>query len=144
MNAVVEDVIAFCRLFMALERDQVCCGTVSVAQCVVLQTLREGQWDISSLAETTRVTKGAMTRLIDGLEKRDFVARENAEDDGRRVYVVLTKAGRKEADRLAQLTSAAVQMVWSRIPKAEHKAVAKALTTLRKATEDVRGAFDCC
>jgi hypothetical protein len=32
-------------MFAMLEREQVCCGTVTVAQCVVLQTLLEGTWE---------------------------------------------------------------------------------------------------
>ena len=64
MSEVVDDVVAFCRLFGTFEREQVCCGTVTVAQCVVLQTLLEGTWDASSLAKETRVTKGAVTRLM--------------------------------------------------------------------------------
>ena len=45
MSPVVEDVIAFCRMFSSFEREEVCCGTVSPAQCVLLQTLTEGEWD---------------------------------------------------------------------------------------------------
>ncbi|MDH3338650.1 MAG: MarR family transcriptional regulator, partial [Gammaproteobacteria bacterium] len=72
MNTLVNDIVAFCRMFAMVERDQVCCGTVTVAQCVVLQTLLEGTWDASTLASHARVTKGAMTRLLDGLDSRGF------------------------------------------------------------------------
>ena len=100
MSEVVDDVVAFCRLFGTFEREQVCCGTVTVAQCVVLQTLLDGTWDASSLAKETRVTKGAVTRLIDGLQDRGFVERKRDPDDGRRSLIVLTKKGTAEAKRL--------------------------------------------
>jgi DNA-binding MarR family transcriptional regulator len=105
MSSVVEDVIAFCRMFSSFEREEICCGTVSPAQCVLLQTLRGGEWDVSTLASHARVTKGAMTRLVDGLEKRDWVTRTKGEHDARRVLVSLTPAGKKEAKRLHRLTS---------------------------------------
>ncbi|MCP4302111.1 MAG: hypothetical protein GY783_16120, partial [Gammaproteobacteria bacterium] len=73
MSTLVDDVVAFCRMFAMLERDQVCCGAVTVAQCVVLQTLLEGTWDASTLASHARATKGAMTRLLVGLESRGVV-----------------------------------------------------------------------
>ena len=94
MSSLVEDIIAFCRMFSSFEREEICCGTVSPAQCVLLQTLTEGEWDVSTLASHARVTKGAMTRLVDGLEKRGWVTREKAEDDGRRVLVSLTPDGK--------------------------------------------------
>ena len=74
MTTLVDDVIAFCRMFSSFEREEICCGTVSPAQCVLLQTLLDGEWDVSGLAAYTRVTKGAMTRLVDGLEARGDTA----------------------------------------------------------------------
>ena len=90
MSSLVDDVIAFCRMFSSFERQEICCGTVSPAQCALLQTLVDGEWDISKLAAEARVTKGAMTRLVDGLEARGWVARGKTETDGRRVLISLT------------------------------------------------------
>jgi DNA-binding MarR family transcriptional regulator len=100
-------------MFAMLERDQVCCGNVTVAQCVVLQTLLEGTWDASTLASHARVTKGAMTRLLDGLESRGFVERHQDPDDGRRWLIQLTASGTKEAKRLAGMTENAVALIIS-------------------------------
>ena len=144
MNAVVDDVVAFCRMFAMLERDQVCCGTVTVAQCVVLQTLLEGTWDASTLAGQARVTKGAMTRLLDGLETRGLVARHQDPDDGRRWLIELTTTGRKEAKRLAGMTEKAVALIMSRMPKDMRKPAVAMIAELRKAAEAVRDQIDCC
>ena len=144
MSSVVDDVIAFCRMFSSFEREEICCGTVSTAQCVLLQTLIEGEWDVSALASHTRVTKGAMTRLIDGLEDRDWVARERAEDDARRVLISLTAAGKKEAQRLHNLTEKSITTILNRIPKADRPQVIKSLNLLRTATEQTRTHLDCC
>ena len=144
MSSVVEDVIAFCRMFSSFEREEICCGTVSAAQCVLLQTLMEGEWDVSALASHTRVTKGAMTRLVDGLENRGWVTRERAEDDARRVLVSLTAAGKKEAQRLRSLTEKSIATILNRIPKSDRAQVIKILTLLRTAAEQTRTHLDCC
>ncbi len=144
MSAVVDDVVAFCRMFAMLERDQVCCGTVTVAQCVVLQTLLEGTWDASALASHARVTKGAMTRLLDGLESRGFVERHQDPDDGRRWLIELTATGTKEARRLAGMTENAVALIMSRMPEDMRKPAIAMISELRKAAEEVRDQVDCC
>lgn len=144
MSKVVDDVVAFCRMFAMLERDQVCCGTVTVAQCVVLQTLLEGSWDASTLASHTRVTKGAMTRLLDGLESRGFVERHQDPDDGRRWLIELTASGIKEAERLGGMTENAVALIMSRMPKNMRTPAVAMISELRKAAEEVRDQIDCC
>ncbi|MGB5626323.1 MAG: MarR family transcriptional regulator [Woeseiaceae bacterium] len=144
MNTLVDDVVAFCRMFAMLERDQVCCGTVTVAQCIVLQTLLKGTWDASTLASHGRVTKGAMTRLLDGLESRGFVERHQDPDDGRRWLIELTATGTKEAKRLAGMTENAVALIMSRMPKEMRKPALAMIAELRRAAEEVRDQIDCC
>ena len=144
MSSLVDDVIAFCRMFSSFEREEICCGTVSPAQCVLLQTLTDGEWDISSLASHTRVTKGAMTRLVDGLERRAWVERRKAEDDARRVLIGLTPAGAKEARRLDELTQRSIHTLFDAIPKEERKTVERSIHLLREAAEKTRAQLDCC
>lgn len=144
MRSVVDDVIAFCRMFSSFEREEICCGTVTPAQCVLLQTLAEGERDISSLADQARVTKGAITRLVDGLEARGWVARGRAENDGRRVLISLTAEGAKQATRLAQLTERSIALLFDRIPEGEREQVARSIRLLRRAAEETRASFDCC
>jgi DNA-binding MarR family transcriptional regulator len=144
MSTLVADVVAFCRMFAMMERDQVCCGTVTVAQCVVLQTLLEGTWDASTLASQARVTKGAMTRLLDGLESRGFVERHQDPADGRRWLIELTATGMKEARRLAGTTENAVALIMSQMPKDKRKSAAAMIADLRKAAEEVRDQIDRC
>lgn len=144
MSSVVDDVIAFCRMFSSFEREQVCCGTLSPAQCVLLQTLTTGEWDVSSLATQSRVTKGAMTRLIDGLEKRGWVERAKGADDGRRVVVSLTPDGDEEAKRLVRLTKKSVEIILDRIPDKEREQAIRSIHLLREAAERTRTQLDCC
>ena len=144
MTVVVADVIAFCRMFASFEREEICCGSVTQAQCVLLQTLSAGEWDVSSLAASARVTKGAMTRLVDGLEAKKLVRRDRADDDARRVLVTLTAEGKKEALRLARLTEQSVDAVLEHIPKADRADVVRSIHLLRVAAEQARARLDCC
>lgn len=144
MSEALEDVVAFCRMFAMFEREQVCCGTVTPAQCVLLQTLRSGDWDVSSLAAHTRVTKGAMTRLVDGLETRGWVERTQSERDARRFSITLTKSGRKEAERLASLTEESIAMILGCIPEQDRAQVLRSVRLLREAAEQTRSHLTCC
>jgi DNA-binding MarR family transcriptional regulator len=144
MSSVIDDVIAFCRMFSSFEREQICCGTLSPAQCVLLQTLSTGEWDVSSLATHVRVTKGAMTRLVDGLEKRGWVCRTKGANDGRRVLVSLTPEGTEEAERLARLTQKSIDIILDRIPKDEREQAIRSIHLLRQAAEQTRAHLDCC
>jgi DNA-binding MarR family transcriptional regulator len=144
VSQVVDDVITFYRLFASFEREQICCGTVTQAQCVTLQTLTQGEWDVSSLASHARVTKGAMTRLVDGLETRGWVRRTKSEEDARRVLVRLTPDGEEEARRLQRLTEASIDTLLSVLPESERDTVVRSLHVLRLAAEQTRARLDCC
>lgn len=144
MSEIVDDIIAFYRIFASFEREQVCCGRVTTAQCILLQTLLKGEWDVSRLAAHTRVTKGAVTRLIDGLEKRGWVNRDKGPNDGRRVVISLTPDGKKEATRLSRLTEESIATILNGVPAAERSHVVRSIHLLRRATEQARAQLDCC
>lgn len=138
------ELLGVVRLFGAFERVAVCCGTVTIPQCLVLQELlaRDPEpADISSLAGAAGGSVSAMTRLVDGLEKRDFVERTKLESDRRRVGVRLTDAGRDEARRLLKLTEQAVQAVLSLIPAADHRTILRSMSQVRAAMAQAAGAF---
>lgn len=143
MKPAAEDLLAFCRLFGMTERVSVCCGDVSVSQCVTLQLLLASETDSSSLAEQTGVTKGAVTRLIDGLEKRGWVSKTPDEHDGRRTVLSLTSDGEKKANELQQLTEATVDALLSEIPRGKRKQVIASIRLLRGAAETLRGRLSC-
>jgi DNA-binding MarR family transcriptional regulator len=85
-----------------------------------------------------------MTRLVDGLEKRSWVARKKAEDDARRVLVSLTPDGKKEAKRLHRLTEKSIATILNRIPKLDRPQVIRSLNLLRTAADQTRTHLDCC
>jgi DNA-binding MarR family transcriptional regulator len=146
MSAVVTDeLLRVIRLFGIYERDAVCCGTVTVGQCVALQVLRDGAQDNASLAARLGLSPSATTRLVDGLVKRGWVQRSQSEADRRQVQIGLTSAGRDEAGRLRGLTESAVDAVMAEVPEAERAGVERSLRVLGVAMERARDApRGCC
>ena len=62
----------------------------------------------------------------------------------RRVLVQLTRAGKKEARRLATLTETSIEALLNQIPKSKHKTILESLGLLRGALERVRKDGTCC
>ena len=132
------DLVAICRAFAVAEKAQICGGEVSVPQCVALQTLAEkGPQDNGSLAEELSSSISATTRLVDGLEKRDWVVREKDPEDRRRVLVSLTDEGEQQAEDLLDTCRSALMGVLGRIPTHKQSEVIEAVGVLRDAIEDL-------
>ncbi len=145
MKQIVEDLVALCRTFGGFERDQVCCGDVTVQQCVTLQALLDGPSEVAPLAEKVGNSASAMTRMIDGLLKLGWVDRIRDEQDRRRVKVELTMAGKNEAERLQNSTVLTVDSALNQIPKKDQKQLQQSLSILRKAMEKARKeSGNCC
>ena len=144
MTDAVEDLIVLARLFGVLERDTICGGTVTVAQCVALQTLTRGEWDNAALAGALGVTAGAATRLVDGLEKKGWCSRSRAAEDRRRLVIELTPEGRAEAKRLRDATADAVGLILGAVPRGKRTQVRESLHLLRVAAEATRDRITCC
>lgn len=138
MKEIVDDLVAICRAFGIFERAAVCCGTVSVPQCIALEALLEGDREVSVLAEQLGVSASAMTRLADGLERRGWVKRARDDGDRRRVTLVLTPPGRREATRLRSATERTVAAVLERVPRGKHAQVREALGLVRGALDRSR------
>lgn len=84
----------------ALERMLVASGLdFTFSQYVTLKRLAEGPASAGELARVAEINPGAMTRLLDQLEKRDIVRRLADPSDRRALKVELTEAG--QAARLA-------------------------------------------
>ncbi|WP_157155041.1 MULTISPECIES: MarR family transcriptional regulator [unclassified Diaminobutyricimonas] len=69
--------------------------SISDSQFSVLASLQwHGDCTIGSLSESEKVTPPSMNRTVNALEAAGYVARASAPDDGRKVVVSLTAAGR--------------------------------------------------
>jgi DNA-binding MarR family transcriptional regulator len=145
IHPLTAELIRVCRSFSAFEREAICCGDVTVSQCVVLQALLPEPLDLSSLAAFAGGSPSAMTRLVDGLERRGWVERVRSRDDRRRVTIELTRSGREEALRLRSLTDDAIRQVLSHIPADRRDAVMEAVRLVGRAMERAKAeGLVCC
>ena len=143
-DSLVDDLVALCRLFGLAERDLICCGTVTVPQCVCLQALLPTPLEAGPLAERLGNSPSAATRLVDGLVKRGWVERARDATDRRRVQVQLTESGRAQALELRALTAQTVAAVMARIPTGQHAQIAESLRLVRGAVEGASAALQGC
>lgn len=145
MSDFVDELVALCRIFGRFEREQVCGGSVTVQQCVVLQALLAGPSDVGALADSVFSSRSAMTRLLDGLVRRDWIQRERDTRDRRRVHVELTPEGRAEAERLRLLTAQTIAVVIGQIPEDKRGQVLESVRLVRQAMEAAEDAVaGCC
>jgi DNA-binding MarR family transcriptional regulator len=135
LTELLQDLVAIGRQLGAFERSAVCCGTVTVPQCVALQALLEAPRELGELASFAGSSKSAMTRLVDGLERRGWVSRRRDAEDRRRVVAELTKAGLVEATRLRELTHRTLDGVLDLVPEAKRAQVIESLHLLRSAMD---------
>lgn len=73
---------------------------------------REGT-RIRDLVDRVVLSQSATSRLVDRLERRGFVAREDAADDSRGVVIRLTPAGRKALLAASRTNAAVVQRAFA-------------------------------
>lgn len=76
---------------------------VSFTQWLVLVKVREGASTVSELCQIMWHDTGALTRLVDQLEERDYVERQRSTADRRVVQLQLTPAGRRKTAELMPL-----------------------------------------
>ena len=136
----VHGLLAVYRQLAQLERDSVCCGTVTVSQCFALQLLHEKTRDNGELAKLTGVNPSSATRLVDGLVRRGWAKRTQNVDDRRHTLVELTEPGAIEARRLAELTSQCMGDLLRAVPKAKHAQVIESIELIAAALRQT----ECC
>jgi len=105
---------------------------------LVLQELLDSPREMMALASLAGGSLSAMTRLVDGLDRRGWIRRQRSDDDRRRVQVELTEAGKKQAAQLRQNTEAIVSAVLMRIPKVKRPGVLEAIKLIRTAMDEAR------
>lgn len=79
----------------------------------------EGRMTAGRLAELTGLTTGAITGVIDRLEKAGFVRRERDEADRRKVFITIVPENVAKIGRLYVPMQEAMQKVWSTYSDAE-------------------------
>lgn len=102
-------------------------------QIVLMKTLfHEGPQPQNNLAFLTDRDKTSLTRLINGMEKKNLVARITSPDDKRVNLVHLTKHGEKVLGETAPTLLGIAQDLQSGISQEDKEAVLRALEQIQK------------
>lgn len=83
------------RVYAFRDRDRICCFDVSVSQCYALEAVaRDDGLTLNELAAELYLDKSTASRLVDGLERKGYVARTPHLRDRRAVRLETTADGR--------------------------------------------------
>lgn len=116
---------------------------ITFQQWVVLMHLRDGMATTTAgLCAEIRHDSGAMTRLIDQLEDRGFIARQRQEADRRIVDLVLTPAGRKTVESLIPLAVETLNTALTGFTKIEVQQLKDLLRKLSSRVEELNAEAD--
>ena len=101
---------------------------LSFTQLKALFLLHEhGELTVKELASRLSMSLAAMSRSVDGLFQRGFVARRECESDRRSRQIALLPEGREVLDRVTAARSHALEAFAAELPDAERTALYQAL-----------------
>jgi DNA-binding MarR family transcriptional regulator len=103
----------------------------------------EGRVTAGRLAELTGLTTGAITGLVDRMEKAGFVRRERDEEDRRKVYIALIPEALEKVSRYYEPLQKAVTKNWESYTDAELKLLLRFMNqgydTMLGVLDDLKG-----
>ena len=106
----------------------------------------EGRVTAGRLAEVTGLTTGAITGVVDRLEKAGFVRRERDETDRRKVFIVTVLENTEKIGRFYVPMQEAMYKVWSGYSEAELQLLLRfaneGYRAVLEATEKLKGLID--
>jgi DNA-binding MarR family transcriptional regulator len=106
----------------------------------------EGRVTAGRLAEVTGLTTGAITGVVDRLEKAGFVRRERDETDRRKVFIATVPENVAQIGRFYVPMQAAMHKVWNSYSEAELQLLlrfaSEGYKAVLEATEALKGLID--
>ena len=130
-----QTLMAFVRAFGLHQPDQTPCGQpLGVSEAHALAELVKGEGlSQRDLTLRLRLEKSTVSRLVSGLQKRDWVLRQAHPSDGRAYLLVLTEEGRRVADNIAAARRQKFETLLRALPESQRPAVIAALSHLVEA-----------
>ena len=104
---------------------------ITPEQFLVLDTLwNEGKMSQQQIADTILKDKNSVVKLIDGLEKKEYLKRVANADDRRQNLIEITQSGKEIEQNVKNLAINAVELIVGDIPKDELIVFIKVLTKM--------------
>ncbi|HJZ45647.1 MAG TPA: MarR family transcriptional regulator [Roseiflexaceae bacterium] len=107
---------------------------LNMGQFRMLGMLHHAPRSLSELATSHHVTPSTMSRTIDVLVRKSWVARETDPSDRRQVILTLTDEGRAALEAMGQYTQDAMTGMLARLDDQERARLYDGLMVLRKLT----------
>ena len=130
-------VVALVRTFGLHRPEETPCGEpIPVGEAHALMDLaKHGPMNHGDLAVRLKLQKSTVSRLVQQLERRDWIIRDNSSEDNRVVLIRLTRKGNAAAKRLARARRNKFDNLLAAIPKSQRGNVITTLSTLAKALD---------
>ncbi len=105
---------------------------VSVEQFHVLRHVRQGSSSVSQLAREKRISRSAISQVVDTLVKRGLIQRRVNPADRRHVFLELTEAGNAVLDSILLKTRQWTMKLFSPLNPDEVQQITHSLERLKK------------
>jgi len=135
------------RVYQFRDRDRICCHDISVSQCYGLEALvRQGGMTLNDLAAHLYLDKSTASRVVDSLERKEYVTRVPHPSDRRAVLLEPTSAGRDLYRRIERDILAEERALLANFDPEIRRAMTNLIARLaRAAAERVQtGGGSCC
>jgi len=138
MYEIVHEII---KKYQFRDRNQICCYEITVSQCYVLYELKKESLAMRNLASRLYLDISTMSRVVDQLQKKKYIIREQDVADRRIIYVSLTKEGKELLRRIElDLISTEKELLKQISPAARHSV----LFVLRELAKSLEGWHTSC
>jgi DNA-binding MarR family transcriptional regulator len=130
-----------------LERDEICCGDVTLQQYDTIRLVHDGgSLSTGDIASALSIDLSTASRNLAVLEKNGYVVRVRSETDARHVVNKLTRKGMRCIESLCCDERSAFDGVFARVPASRRAAVLDALAVLADALAESSdaSAANCC
>lgn len=132
--------LAHSRALRAIDSELEAAGTIPLTWYDVLLELNGagGRLRMQELGDRVVLSRTRVSRLVDELERRDLVAREPDDTDGRVTYAAITAAGKKVLRATAPVYRKGIEQNFTRhLTDDEQRVIAAALTRVVEAHQSI-------
>jgi DNA-binding MarR family transcriptional regulator len=130
-------IIKLIKKYQFRDRNEVTSWGISVSQCYVLETLHfNGALTVNNLADQMHLTISTITRLIDQLEGKKMVKREQDKNDLRVRLIKLTAKGEKVFLKSWENVFESEKNIFKNIKPGHRKVLLKLLKDLNNAVDE--------
>lgn len=132
--------LAHSRALRAIDSELEAAGTIPLTWYDVLLELNGagGRLRMQELGDRVVLSRTRVSRLVDELERRDLVAREPDDTDGRVTYAAITAAGKKVLRATAPVYRKGIEQHFTRhLTDDEQRVIAAALTRVVEAHQSI-------